>query len=477
MVKSEKQTRGPLVTKSLCDHKDTITGVAFHPCPQRLLTTKKQNSSLDQIATSSLDGTLNIWNYSNDRKDDHVRVYRFSGHEGPVHNLSYSASGSLVASCSSDCTVRLWYPKASGDGKSVVFRGHSAPVKNVDFSSDQDDGGSFLLSCSDDKTLRLWDLQSPKQSFRGCLTGHNNWVNTCKFLPRSLQNVASGSDDGTLRLWDVTQGTNLLTYNVNAPRNSIKRGNSVNSLNPVRTIECHPSGSLIAASLGYGSVHMYDLRTDHLVHTFHDGAVNSAIPNCSNGIDFHPQGNHLLSGDSGGRFSLWDLRNNKSLFTVGETSNDQSCCSFSADGSKFAIAGGKNAYVWSSFDISSTRTSTCNSIEENDDKASISERMHVNVQSENVIESDSNRDRVQVEEVETSLSNEDDDTPTSKSEVNGISPSVLQSILSKINILGETLVLLEKRLTLQEEATKAILKSGGINDTYEYKNNSEKETR
>jgi len=95
----------PAIDRSLRGHKDTITSIAFHPSPSLLASTRKQSSTTEQLATSSLDGTLNLWNYSNDKKD--VRAYRFVGHTGPVHNICYSPSGSLLASCSSDKTVRL----------------------------------------------------------------------------------------------------------------------------------------------------------------------------------------------------------------------------------------------------------------------------------------------------------------------------------------------------------------------------------
>ena len=340
---------------------------------------------------------------------DPARIYRrFQGHEGPCHNVRYSPSGSLVASCSSDQTVRVWLPKAkaSANHESVVLRGHSAAVKDVDFSHaqehphvgdvglgrDQGNSRSLLLSCSDDKTLRVWDLSQPDHSFQSCLVGHTNWINACRFMPNSLQIAASGSDDGTIRLWDVSNSSNLVTYNVNKNANTI--GNDV--FNSVRKIEFHPSGSLLAASLGNGSIEIYDLRTDHLVHTFcgdHHSADTSSGRNANAninanerimrnglgltlGLAFHPNGNHLMIGHcDGNSFSLCDLRSNEIIFTVdsghghdyGKSNGDgdaeinsssrssqrrtSSFCAFSNDGTQFITAGSggneKQVFVWS----------------------------------------------------------------------------------------------------------------------------------
>jgi centriolar protein POC1 len=168
----------PTIDRSLQGHRSPISSVAFHPSPSLLATRK--NSNIEQIASSSIDGELTLWNFSSEKE---VRAYRYVGHTGPIHHVTYSPSGSLLASCSSDKTTRLWVPKVNGE--SIVLKGHTAPVRCVDFSptshvgckNDMEDV-SFLATCSDDKTVKVWNL--PDKSFRCSFTGeivmHNDYM-------------------------------------------------------------------------------------------------------------------------------------------------------------------------------------------------------------------------------------------------------------------------------------------------------------
>jgi len=79
------------------------------------------------------------------------------------------------------------------------LKGHSAPIKSVEFNAD----GRMLVSAADDKLVKIWSVEEMKfiQSF----TGHQNWVKSAQFSSDSRM-VASGSDDRTVRLWDVSHG-------------------------------------------------------------------------------------------------------------------------------------------------------------------------------------------------------------------------------------------------------------------------------
>jgi hypothetical protein len=72
-----------------------------------------------------------------------------TGHSDTVWALSWSPDGTLLASGSSDLTLRLWRADGAALG---AFGGHTAPVTAVTWAP----GGETLASASVDKTIRLW---------------------------------------------------------------------------------------------------------------------------------------------------------------------------------------------------------------------------------------------------------------------------------------------------------------------------------
>jgi centriolar protein POC1 len=121
---------------------------------------------LKQVVSSSLDGTLMVWNFK-----PSLRPYRFIGHSGPIYDMAVSPNGQVIASASADETVRIWTNTVEGHSK--VIKSHSAPVKSVAFSTD----GSLLLSGSDDKTLKVFQVNDRK--FQFSITAHANWIRSC----------------------------------------------------------------------------------------------------------------------------------------------------------------------------------------------------------------------------------------------------------------------------------------------------------
>ena len=71
---SNSNQGGPIIERTLKGHKDGITSLAFHPVPSELGRRKQQYSTLVQIASSSQDGGLTLWNYQ--PYDSEVRAFR-----------------------------------------------------------------------------------------------------------------------------------------------------------------------------------------------------------------------------------------------------------------------------------------------------------------------------------------------------------------------------------------------------------------
>ena len=117
------------------------------------------------------------------------------GHRNFVWSVCSFRQGTLLASTSSDDTVRVW-DVTSGECLRILV-GHTHPVLSVCALDD-----NRLVSASDDNTLLIWDVTSGV-SLRE-LDGHTFPVTSVCVLDNGL--LASGSWDRTVRIWNAESG-------------------------------------------------------------------------------------------------------------------------------------------------------------------------------------------------------------------------------------------------------------------------------
>ena len=70
-----------------------------------------------------------VWNFRQS-----ARAYRFLGHKEAINDVEFSSTGQIIATASSDKTVRLWIPSVKGE--STPFKAHTAAVRGINFSDD-----------------------------------------------------------------------------------------------------------------------------------------------------------------------------------------------------------------------------------------------------------------------------------------------------------------------------------------------------
>jgi WD40 repeat protein len=85
-----------------------------------------------------------------------------------------------------------------------AIKGHGKGVTNVAFSRD----GKLLASSSTDNTIKIWDFAT-KRELR-TLVGHTANVESMDFSPDGRL-LASAGEDGSTFLWDANTGEHLLT--------------------------------------------------------------------------------------------------------------------------------------------------------------------------------------------------------------------------------------------------------------------------
>ncbi|KAJ5784167.1 wd40 protein [Penicillium psychrosexuale] len=271
---------------SLRSHRDTINCIAFHP-------------KYSSIASGSDDFTIKIWDWELGELETTLK-----GHTRAIRDLDYGcppgAVGVLLASCSSDLTIKLWNP-TDGYKNIRTLQGHDNIVSAVRFIPN----GSLLASASKDMNIRLWDVTNGYCV--NTIQGHAGWVrDICPSLDGKF--LLSTGDDMTVRLWDISGNPeNKVTIHGHENFNvccAIAPPASYQYLAPLGGLPKVSSAGSTALFMATGSrdktIKLWDARGTCLMTLIgHDNWVQAVI--------FHPGGRYLLSVSDDKTLRCWDL--------------------------------------------------------------------------------------------------------------------------------------------------------------------------
>jgi WD40 repeat protein/serine/threonine protein kinase len=162
-----------------------------------------------RIVTASGDGTAIVWDVATGTGKP-----PFTGHDGPVYTAAFSPTSPNVATGGYDRRVLLWNPgtlkefdfsnlesktaKVVNDPQYSPLDGHSAPVRDIQFTAD----GNQLVSGSDDNTVRLWSMETleDEKTFRG----HNGSVRSLVLADQDSI-ILTASKDNRIKQWNIEQ--------------------------------------------------------------------------------------------------------------------------------------------------------------------------------------------------------------------------------------------------------------------------------
>uniref|UniRef100_A0A3Q1GNC1 POC1 centriolar protein homolog B n=1 Tax=Acanthochromis polyacanthus TaxID=80966 RepID=A0A3Q1GNC1_9TELE len=290
----------PTLERHFKGHKDAVTCADFNP-------------NRKQLASGSADKSLMIWNLA-----PKGRAFRFVGHQDVITGVQFSPSGSLVATSSKDRTVRLWTPSMKGE--STVFKAHTAAVRSAAFSYD----GQRLVTASDDKSIKVWSVH--RQCFIYSLNQHTNWVRCARFSPDGRL-IASCGDDRSVRLWDTTTkhcincftdyGGSATFVDFNSSGTCIAASGADSSLKiwdlrtnkliqhyqvhsaGINSFSFHPSNNYLVSGSSDSTVKILDLLEGRLIYTLH-GHKGAVIT-----VAFSREGDLFASGGADSQVLLW----------------------------------------------------------------------------------------------------------------------------------------------------------------------------
>ena len=250
----------------LAGHLDIVTCIAMQP-------------SGHLIASGSSDRTIKIWDTKGNLKQTLI------GHSNWITSLSFSRTGQHLASASRDGTIRLWkmdrYTKLFVDQPIQILKDHQAPVLAVKFSPTD----SIFASCGEDTKIRLWrDDGTPFNTFTG---GHHKWV-TCLCFSQDGERIITGSADRTLIIWNIN-GTPIKTF---------KAHDSF-----IEDVDISPSGRIIASASRGRDIKLWNMEGNLIA--FLEGHTDKVL-----GVKFHPSGKSLASVSSDRTVKIWDFKGN-----------------------------------------------------------------------------------------------------------------------------------------------------------------------
>ncbi len=132
-------------------HLTAVTGAVWHPTDKNL------------CLTSSIDGTLRIWDVHDVQKNRDVIKYKASaaGQKAEVTAGAWAPNGSIIAGAATDGSISLWNAKTKFQrADKVVLNAHKphTDTSGLTFSADC----NTLLSRGCDNTLKIWDVRQFK---------------------------------------------------------------------------------------------------------------------------------------------------------------------------------------------------------------------------------------------------------------------------------------------------------------------------
>ncbi|KAK6461424.1 ribosome biogenesis protein YTM1 [Scheffersomyces coipomensis] len=321
---------------------DWISSIDSINSQSRSVTSTNLNITQPKILSGSYDGIVRTYNMSGNVEKQYV------GHSGPIRSVKW-ISPTRVVSAGNDRQVRLW--KTSNDevlekedddiedGKTLaILEGHKAPVVSlaVEYKSNR------ILSAGYDNVIGLWSTNYKEMTAIKPLEYDLNVISTASKKRRKMavqdstirrrsplslleghsqpvEDIIFDANDATVA-YSVSQDHNIKTWDLVTSR-CVDTRNTRYSLLSILQL---PSLHLLASGSTARHINLHDPRVSSTT-TDQTSAKLVGHTNFVVSLSASPINDHIFSSAShDGTVKVWDVRAEKSLYTITREENENS---------------------------------------------------------------------------------------------------------------------------------------------------------
>jgi WD40 repeat protein len=254
------------------------------------------------LATGSSERTVRLW-------DTHSwhELSLWQGFTNTIASVRFAPDGNRLAAANQDCTISIW-DRHTGNCVSTLT-GHRQSLLAVDYSPN----GRFIGSASADGTVKIWAAESGE--LVRTISAHPGGVWRIVFSPDSRL-VASSGMDNQPRIWVVETGESVATF--------------LGHTHMIRSLAFSPDCQRLITGSFDACWRSWDIASGELLGRY------SGHTNWLWDLALSPDGRLLVTGSSDRTAKLWDANTGELLQTFAEHTDEVLAIAFSPQGRQFA---------------------------------------------------------------------------------------------------------------------------------------------